>query len=324
MVSHAHYPPELVELLVEATSKLIKGKSQLIDFFERVEANPKLIAGLRQRVRRDKKGLFKAQIARELIQDLVRQGDDGIRPRRLLLKRVVEWSDFTTCWESDALQAEGLVSRIRRLVESRDYLTRLEKANHTNEARARQAEAKQREDARRQDREKRRMLLDQLQSIACSANPWKRGKDLETWLNDYFRECGISVRDSFEIRSDETGKPLEQIDGVVELRGTLFLVEVKWEKTPLGPGPVGQHLARVYNRNDTMGAILVSGSGFTEGGASSMDAFIRKRRGCLVEVYELIRWLELGIEGPAALLKKLEVAEISTKPLYRILAQDRL
>lgn len=35
---------------------------------------------------------------------------------------------------------------------------------------------------------------------------------------------------------------VEQIDGVIELQGDLYLVEMKWWQDALGPGDVAQHL----------------------------------------------------------------------------------
>jgi hypothetical protein len=53
---------------------------------------------------------------------------------------------------------------------------------------------------------------------------------------------------------------VEQIDGVVELDGRLYLVEVKWWHDPLGPGDVAQHLVRVFNRGHARG-IFIAASG---------------------------------------------------------------
>jgi hypothetical protein len=54
----------------------------------------------------------------------------------------------------------------------------------------------------------------------------------------------------------------EQTDGVIELDGELYLVEVKWWGEPLGPGEVAQHLVRVFSRGHARG-IFVSASEYT-------------------------------------------------------------
>jgi len=59
----------------------------------------------------------------------------------------------------------------------------------------------------------------------------------------------------------------EQIDGVIELDGEIYLVEMKWWNKPLGPGEVSQHLVRVFSRNCARG-LLISYSDFTDPGVT--------------------------------------------------------
>ncbi len=58
--------------------------------------------------------------------------------------------------------------------------------------------------------------------------PQQRGKLLEVVLNDLFRAYNIHVREDFRRRDPESGVVLEQIDGVIELDGSVYLVEMKW------------------------------------------------------------------------------------------------
>jgi len=60
----------------------------------------------------------------------------------------------------------------------------------------------------------------------------------------------------------EDGTAAEQIDGVVELDGVQYLVEIKWWADPLGMDPVSRHLVRGYWRAG-VGGILISASTFT-------------------------------------------------------------
>ena len=89
------------------------------------------------------------------------------------------------------------------------------------------------------------------------SDPVKRGKAIEGLLNRLFALYDISVREAFVLRVDGQGI-VEQIDGVVELDGELYLVEVKWWHVSLGPGDVAQHLVRVFNRGHARG-IIASG-----------------------------------------------------------------
>ena len=75
-------------------------------------------------------------------------------------------------------------------------------------------------------------------------NPQERGKKLEQVLNDIFMYFKIGIKEDFVIYDDETGKNCEQIDGVVEINHYLTLVEMKWEKEPLGVDKVARFMSR--------------------------------------------------------------------------------
>jgi hypothetical protein len=55
---------------------------------------------------------------------------------------------------------------------------------------------------------------------------------------------------------------VEQIDGVIEMEGHLYFVEMKWWDKPLGTAEVAQHIVRVYSRSQAR-AIIISASDFT-------------------------------------------------------------
>ena len=86
---------------------------------------------------------------------------------------------------------------------------------------------------------------------------------LEDILNRLFRTDGILVRESFTRLGKRGQGVIEQIDGVVEIEGEIYLVEMKWLKDPAGPGDVAQHLVRVLGRNSSRG-IFISYSGYTD------------------------------------------------------------
>jgi hypothetical protein len=68
------------------------------------------------------------------------------------------------------------------------------------------------------------------QSLTRFAEPdhRKRGRALESILNDLFRNFDILIKESFSLRGSHGEGILEQIDGAVELNGQVFLVEIKW------------------------------------------------------------------------------------------------
>ena len=79
----------------------------------------------------------------------------------------------------------------------------------------------------------------------------------------FFMYFKIGVKEDFVIYDDETGKNCEQIDGVVEINHYLTLVEMKWEKEPIGVDKVGRFMSRLLVRKNVDG-IIVSYASFTE------------------------------------------------------------
>ena len=67
-------------------------------------------------------------------------GDNAIRERREVVKRVVEFEDFSTCWEDDRLQAQGLVANVRNLVNVKDSFTRINQEREAEVLKYRESE----------------------------------------------------------------------------------------------------------------------------------------------------------------------------------------
>jgi Restriction endonuclease len=59
--------------------------------------------------------------------------------------------------------------------------------------------------------------------------------------------------------AERSAHMVEQIDGVIERDGELYLVEIKWWSVPLEPGELSHHLVRVSNRGHARG-IFISAS----------------------------------------------------------------
>ena len=72
----------------------------------------------------DRENVRKHQIARSVLESLNAKGEATLRERREILKRISEFEDFSVCWENDRLKAEGLVARIRSVVNVKDSFTR--------------------------------------------------------------------------------------------------------------------------------------------------------------------------------------------------------
>ena len=73
-------------------------------------------------------------------------------------------------------------------------------------------------EAKQKANEELQGLKTKLYRLFAEADPHKRGKQLETALNDLFAFADFLVREAFTIKQDGEGI-IEQIDGVVELDG---------------------------------------------------------------------------------------------------------
>ena len=121
-----------------------------------------------------------------------------------------------------------------------------------------------------------------------------------------------------QVRYASTNRPFQQIDGVIELDGEIYLVEMKWLKAKVGKGDVSEHLVHIFNRNCTRG-IFISASEFTKPALTVCKESLSKLTFFLCTLDEIVRLLER--EGDLRLFfkHKLQAAIIDKKPYYKIL-----
>ena len=148
-------------------------------------------------------------------------------------------------------------------------------------------------------------------------DPHKRGKQLEDVLNRLFQTTGLLVREAFT-RGAPTGEGVvEQIDGVVELDGEIYLLEMKWWDKPIGTGEVSQHLVRVFSRNCARG-LLISCSGFTEPAVTICRESLARMVVALCGLQEVVQLLEREDDLAEFLRKKVRAAVIDKNPHHRV------
>ena len=115
-----HYPPELLNLLVDTIPLLCKSKNNVLVFFRGAGVSNKHFTDLQYRVNKDRANINKYEINSTILQRINEIGDSELRTRREVLKRVVEFENFSTCWPTDQLKAKGLVCEIRDVVNIKD------------------------------------------------------------------------------------------------------------------------------------------------------------------------------------------------------------
>ena len=135
-----HYPPELFNLMVDTIPLLNRSKRDVILFFRGAGVAEATTKDLGERLRSARSEINKYEIVRTVLERLNASGDGALRERREVLRRVVEFTNFDTCWPADQLKAKGLVSAIRDVVNQKDSFTRMNQ-ERKQERQARLAEA---------------------------------------------------------------------------------------------------------------------------------------------------------------------------------------
>lgn len=310
-----HYPPELLELVVDAVARLNRGKDQELDFFRGAGVPTQFLADLERRVAVDRAGINKFEIARAVLVRLNDAGDSMIRPRREILNRIVKTESFEHCWENDRLAAKGVVAEIRDVINKRDAFTRM-KSERDNEREKHLAAIREEQQRQKREREGRAKVKDDLFGLFGEKDPWNRGKQLESVLNRLFALDEMSIREAFHLNGDEGEGIVEQIDGVVELDGSLYLVEMKWLTEKVSPNELGLHHSRVFFRHAANG-IFISASGFTEPAVAHTRLALTRMVSVLCELEELVLLLERGGDIRTYFREKVQAAITERRPLHR-------
>ena len=257
-----HYPPELFNLLIDTIPRLSRSKQNLLLFFRGAGIRRVDLSDLESQVAANRQSINKFQIVRTVLQRLNERGEVSLGERRELLRRIVEFEDFSACWPSDELEAKGLVAEIRRIVNVKDSFTRMRQEKE-DERSKRIAEKEQEVKAAQEKQKKLEAIKNDLCALFASENPRERGLALEEVVNRLFDANGILVRESFRRTGEQGQGIIEQIDGVIDLDGEIYLVEMKWLKEKAGVGDVSQHLVRVFTRGSSRG-VFISATEYTD------------------------------------------------------------
>ncbi|WP_222119382.1 restriction endonuclease [Siminovitchia fortis] len=309
-----HYPPELFNLLVDTIPLLFRSKNDVMIFFKGSGVSKQYTLDLESRVRSDRQNVTKYEIVRVVLSRLNEAGEKTLRERREVLKRVVEFESFSSCWPDDQLKARGLVAEIQKVVNTKDAFMRM-KIARDKEAEKNRKEYQRRINEVQNLRKERSKLKEGFNHLFTISNPHKRGKELEHVLNELFKSYGILVRESFNLIGSDGEGIVEQIDGVVEVDSQVFLVEMKWWDKPVGVGEVSQHLVRIFNRGHACG-IFISTSSFTQPAVALCKESLSKVLIVLVNLEEIYKVLEQEDDLKDYLRRKIQAAIINKDPLH--------
>ncbi len=311
-----HYPPEILNLLVDLIPLLCRSKNDVLVFFKGAGVPGAMTSDFRQKLASDRSSVNKYEIVREVLVRLNDKGETSLRERREILKRVIEFEEFSTCWPDDQLKAKGLVSEIRRVVDVKDSFGRMRQAQEA-ERYLRQEEERRKATTLKEKQSKLAEVKRDLYSLFAETNQQLRGPKLEGILNRLFERHEILVREAFRRVSDTGEGVVEQIDGVIALDGEIYLVEMKWWDKPLGTGEVSQHLVRVFNRNCARG-ILISYSGYTGPAIVTCKESLSKMVVTLCTLQEFVLLLERENDLKDYLREKVQAAIVDKNPFFQL------
>ncbi|MEX2170554.1 MAG: restriction endonuclease [Pirellulales bacterium] len=310
-----HYPPELMTLLIDAIPRLIKGKKDVLTFFRGCGVNPQLYADLEQIVKFNRDTITKFEIVRQVLSRLNDKGDATLASRREILKRVTQWDDFSTCYDNQRIEAKGYVGEIQKLVNVKDSFTRIN-LEREKERLDRVAQHKAEIAQQQQIATDRSQIKSEMFGLFAETNFHKRGKSLEKVLNALFKSYNILIREDFKRIGNAGEGIVEQIDGVVELDGEVYLVELKWWSDPLGVAEVSQHLVRVFTRHAARG-ILISQSGYTDPAITICRDSLARSVFVLATLEEIVLLLERDESLVKLLRTKVQAAIVEKNPFVQ-------
>ena len=314
-----HYPPEVFSLLVDTIPLLCRSKDDVLLFLRGAGIPLADLADLQRRVNTDRENINKYEITRTVLQTINERGDSYLRHRREVLKRVVEFEDYSSCWPADQLKAKGLTAEIRRVVNVKDSFTKMSQERDKEKGERVHAATLAREQALERQSRLAQVKSDFYALFGMANEPQKRGIHLEKVLNDLFGVFGILVKENFKRRSPDGPEVIEQIDGVIELDAHLYLVEMKWVSGPIGVGLISQHLVRLFSRADARGLFIAS-DGYAETTISQCRDFLSQKIIALCTLHEFVALLEREGNLQELLRKKVRIAELDKQPFQEILA----
>ncbi len=312
-----HYPPELMNLLITTIPRLNKGKNDVFLFFQGAGVPFILMQTPFEQWKQNKDSIDKFEITRQILTKINESGDRYLRERREVLKRVVEFEAFSSCWPNDQLIAKGLIAEIRNVVNVKDSFTRM--ANEREFEKKDNLARKHAEIEKvRKKKENIEKLKSELFSLFSEKDKQKRGKKLESVLNSLFLAYGILIREAFTLTGDDGEGIREQIDGVIEVDNHLYFVEMKWWDSPIGVPEISHHLVRVYHRAESR-AIIISASNFTSPAVSTCKDSLQQKVVVLSTLQEIVFLLEKEGDFLELLRTKVNAAIINRQPYLEVL-----
>ncbi|HJP57024.1 MAG TPA: hypothetical protein VJ847_08375, partial [Gemmatimonadales bacterium] len=157
--------------------------------------------------------------------------------------------------------------------------------------------------------EKLKELSQEYFTLLGSEQPQRRGYRLEKILRDLFTLFDLDPRASFKV----TG---EQIDGAFTFQSTDYLLEAKWELSPVGAKELDSLAGKLSRKLDNTLGLFLAINGYSEDGVKAHSS--GRRLMILMDGSDLMAVLEGRIDLIQLLLRKRRHASQSGNIYLRI------
>ena len=141
-----------------------------------------------------------------------------------------------------------------------------------------------------------------------SLPPQKRGYEFEAFLKELFDAYDLSARASFRL----TG---EQIDGSFVVHNETYLLEAKWQNSPIGAADLHTFEGKLGEKASWSRGLFVSNSGFSSEG---LQAFGRGKRIICMDGFDLSEMLRLRLSFVEILQAKVRRAAETGSPFVSV------
>ena len=242
--------PAAINALKEALTLVYWYKRDLRDFLIHALDHPEIVGRLNW-------DDYKRNIVDELVEFLARNQEQYLDDLLNLIMGVASIEDFSHLERLDEGQSKA--SRARKAVTALRKLSQ----PHRDMIEERRAREKRREEylkgnyARVAFAKSLETLYGTYKILVSSTAPQKRGYELESLLRELFELFDLDPKASFKLKG-------EQIDGAFTFEGVDYLLEAKWQETPVALKELDALSSKVKRKLDNTLGLFIAINGFSQ------------------------------------------------------------
>lgn len=236
--------------LKDALSVIYWRKKELRQFLELTIENSSIISTI------DWQENMKYESVSQLIDRMVARKDIFYNDLLKLFQETSNFNDFSHLkyWDEDGKKTKRAKEAVQKLrIQTKGFFDKIKELEKAEERR--KANLEKIKDSISFSN-KLQELKNKFFEIAINSNPQQRGFQFEKLLNDLFQLFDLDPKSSFKI----TG---EQIDGAFTFDQQDYLLEAKWQKTPVNAGDLYKFGGKISGKLKNTLGLFISLEGFS-------------------------------------------------------------